>query len=459
MKVIICGAGEVGKTIAEHLSKEDNDVTVIDQSQENISEINDTLDVNTIIGSGSQPSILDKAGARNAEMIIAVTQSDEINMIACEVANSQFNVPLKVARVRDQDYLDPNYQSLFSKNQISVDLIISPELEVAEAIRRRLIAPGAFDIIPFSEKKIVLLGIKIEKNCPLINNTTKNISSSFADLKMNIVSLTRKDSIIVPGNNDKIKIGDSVYVVADTEHLNRVMIAFGHEETKANSVIIVGGGNIGVSLAKKLEDSKFGAKTKLIELNKKRAETITSNLNDTLIINGNSLDPEILKEAKIFETETIIPVTNKDEVNILTSLLAKKQGCKKTITLINDSTYRSMLEPLGIDVVLSPKSITVSRILSYIRKGKIRQVYSVKEGEGEVIEADATETSTIVNKKISDLKLPNGVKLGAILKKKNNEVVIARDDVIIESGDRIILFSLSKAIKKVEKLLSVSFGF
>jgi len=189
MKVIICGAGEVGKTIAEHLSKEDNDVTVIDQSQENISEINDTLDVNTIIGSGSQPSILDKAGARNAEMIIAVTQSDEINMIACEVANSQFNVPLKVARVRDQDYLDPNYQSLFSKNQISVDLIISPELEVAEAIRRRLIAPGAFDIIPFSEKKIVLLGIKIEKNCPLINNTTKNISLSFADLKMNIVSI------------------------------------------------------------------------------------------------------------------------------------------------------------------------------------------------------------------------------------------------------------------------------
>jgi len=459
MKVIICGAGEVGKTIAERLSKENNDVTVIDQAEENINEINETLDVNTIIGSGSQPSILDKAGAKNAEMIIAVTQSDEINMIACEVANSQFNVPLKVARVRDQDYLDPNYQSLFSKNQISVDLIISPELEVAEAIRRRLIAPGAFDIIPFSEKKIVLLGIKIEKNCPLINNTTKNISLSFADLKMNIVSLTRKDSIIVPGNNDKIKVGDSVYVVADTEHLNRVMIAFGHEETKANSVIIVGGGNIGVSLAKKLEDSKFGAKTKLIELSKKRAETISSSLNDTLIINGNSLDPEILKEAKTFETETIISVTNKDEVNILTSLLAKKQGCKKTITLINDSTYRSMLEPLGIDVVLSPKSITVSRILSYIRKGKIRQVYSVKEGEGEVIEAVAAETSTIVNKKISDLKLPNGVKFGAILKKNNNEVVIARDDVIIENGDRIILFSLSKVIKKVEKLLSVSFGF
>ena len=275
---------------------------------------------------------------------------------------------------------------------------------------------------------------------------------------MNIVSLTRKDSIIVPGNNDKIKIGDSVYVVAATEHLNRVMIAFGHEETKANSVIIVGGGNIGVSLAKKLEDSKFGAKTKLIELNKKRAETITSKLNDTLIINGNSLDPEILKEAKIFETETIIPVTNKDEVNILTSLLAKKQGCKKTITLINDSTYRSILEPLGIDVVLSPKSITVSRILSYIRKGKIRQVYSVKEGEGEVMEADAV-ASTIVNKKIGDLKLPNGIKMGAILKKNNDEVVIAKDDVTIENGDRIILFSLSKMIKKVEKLFSVSFGF
>ena len=458
MKVIICGAGEVGKTIAEHLSKEDNDVTVIDQSQENISEINDTLDVNTIIGSGSQPSILDKAGARNAEMIIAVTQSDEINMIACEVANSQFNVPLKVARVRDQDYLDPNYQSLFSKNQISVDLIISPELEVAEAIRRRLIAPGAFDIIPFSEKKIVLLGIKIEKNCPLINNTTKNISLSFADLKMNIVSLTRKDSIIVPGNNDKIKIGDSVYVVADTEHLNRVMIAFGHEETKANSVIIVGGGNIGVSLAKKLEETKFGANTKLIELNKERAEKISLSLNNTLVINGNSLDPEILQEAKISETETIISVTNQDEVNILTSLLAKKKGCKRTISLANDTTYRAILEPLGIDDVLSPQAITVSRILSFIRKGNIRQVYSLREGEGEVIEADAIEASSIVDKKISELKLPNGVKIGAVLK-NDVEVCMPKPDLKINDGDRVILFSLSKMIKKVENLLSVKFRF
>ena len=457
MKVIICGAGEVGKTLAEHLAKENNDVTVIDQSQENIKEINEALDVNTFIGSGSQPKILEKAGAKNTEMLIAVTQSDEVNMIACEVANSQFNIPLKVARIRNQDYLDPNYKGLFSKNEISVDLIISPEIEVAEAIRRRLIAPGAFDIIPFCEKKIVLLGIKIEKNCPLINNTTKNISSSFEDLKMNIVSLLRKDSIIVPKDSDKIKLDDSLYVVADSEHLHRVMVAFGHEETKANTVIIVGGGNIGVSLAKRLEESKFGAKTKLIELNKERAESISTELNETLIINGNSLDPEILKEAKISETETIIPVTNQDEVNILTSLLAKKQGCRKTITLINDSTYRSMLEPLDIDVVLSPKSITVSRILSHVRKGKIRQVYSLREGEGEVIEADVVDASTIVNKKISELKLDSGIKIGAIL--KNNEVIIAKDDITIDAGDKVILFSLPRMIKKVEKLLSVRFGF
>ena len=274
---------------------------------------------------------------------------------------------------------------------------------------------------------------------------------------MNIVSLLRKDSIIVPKDSDKIKLDDSLYVVADTEHLHRVMVAFGHEETKANTVIIVGGGNIGVSLAKRLEESKFGAKTKLIELNKERAESISTELNETLIINGNSLDPEILKQAKISETQTIIPVTNQDEVNILTSLLAKKQGCRKTITLINDSIYRSMLEPLDIDVVLSPKSITVSRILNHVRKGKIRQVYSLREGEGEVIEADAVDASTIVNKKISELKLPSGVKIGAIL--KNNEVVIAKDDITIDTGDKVILFSLPRMIKKVEKLLSVRFGF
>tara|TARA_B100000949_G_scaffold99295_1_gene88772 strand:+ start:2112 stop:3491 length:1380 start_codon:yes stop_codon:yes gene_type:complete len=458
MKVIICGAGEVGKTLAQHLLKENNDITIIDQSEENLKEIKEHLDVNTYVGFGSQPSILDKAGAKNAEMLIAVTQSDEVNMIACEVANSQFNIPLKVARIRDQHYLDPNYESLFSKDQISVDLIISPETEVAEAIRRRLIAPGAFEIIPFSDKKIVLLGIKIEKDCPHINKQITKIQDNLNELKMSFLSIFRKEKIIIPDENEKIKLGDSVYVIADTNNLHKVMGFFGHQEAKANSVVIVGGGNIGVSLAKKLEESKFGANTKLIELNKERAESISAELNDTLVLNGSSLDLEILQEAKISDTETIISVTNQDEVNILTSLLAKKQGCKKAISLANDTTYRSILEPLGIDDVLSPQAITVSRILSFIRKGSIRQVYSLREGEGEVIEADAVEASSLVNKKISDLKLPTGIKIGAVLK-NDNEVHISNPNLEINNGDRIILFSLSKMIKKVENLLSVRFRF
>ena len=458
MKVIICGAGEVGKTLAQHLLKENNDITIIDQSEENLREIKEHLDVNTYVGFGSQPAILDRAGAKNAEMLIAVTQSDEVNMIACEVANSQFNVPLKVARIRDQQYLDPNYESLFSKHQISVDLIISPETEVAEAIRRRLIAPGAFEIIPFSDKKIVLLGIKIEKDCTQINKSLSKIQENFNGLKMNFLVIFRKEKMIMPNENEKIKIGDSIYIIADTNDLHKVMGFFGHQETKANSVIVVGGGNIGVSLAKRLEESKFGASTKLIELNKERAERISADLNDTLVINGSSLDPEILQEAKISETETIICVTNQDEVNILTSLLAKKQGCKKAISLANETTYRSILEPLGIDDVLSPQAITVSRILSFIRKGSIRQVYSLREGEGEVIEADAVETSSVVNKKISELKLPNGVKIGAIIK-NDTDVYMPDANLKINDGDRIVLFSLSKMIKKVENLLSVRFRF
>ena len=458
MKVIICGAGEVGKTLAQHLLKEDNDITIIDQSEENLKEIKEHLDVNTYVGFGSQPTILDKAGAKNAEMLIAVTQSDEVNMIACEVANSQFNIPLKVARIRDQHYLDPDYESLFSKNQISVDLIISPETEVAEAIRRRLIAPGAFEIIPFSDKKVVLLGIKVENNYPHLNKQISKIQDDLDELKMNFLSIFRKEKIIIPDENEKIKLGDSVYIIADTNNLHKVMDFFGHEETKANSVVIVGGGNIGVSLAKRLEESKFGANTKLIELNKERAENINAELNDTIVLNGSSLDLEILQEAKISDTETIISVTNQDEVNILTSLLAKKQGCKKAISLANDTTYRSILEPLGIDDVLSPQAITVSRILSYIRKGNIKQVYSLREGEGEVIEADAVEASSLVNKKISDLKLPTGIKIGAVIK-NDNEVHITNPNLEINDGDRIILFSLSKMIKKVENLLSVRFRF
>ena len=458
MKVIICGAGEVGKTLAQHLLKEDNDITIIDQSEENLKEIKEHLDVNTYVGFGSQPTILDKAGAKNAEMLIAVTQSDEVNMIACEVANSQFNIPLKVARIRDQHYLDPDYESLFSKNQISVDLIISPETEVAEAIRRRLIAPGAFEIIPFSDKKVVLLGIKVENNYPHLNKQISKIQDDLDELKMNFLSIFRKEKIIIPDENEKIKLGDSVYIIADTNNLHKVMGFFGHEETKANSVVIVGGGNIGVSLAKRLEESKFGANTKLIELNKERAENISAELNDTLVLNGSSLDLEILQEAKISDTETIISVTNQDEVNILTSLLAKKQGCKKAISLANDTTYRSILEPLGIDDVLSPQAITVSRILSYIRKGNIKQVYSLREGECEVIEADAVEASSLVNKKINDLKLPTGIKIGAVIK-NDNEVHITNPNLEINDGDRIILFSLSKMIKKVENLLSVRFRF
>tara|TARA_Y100000590_G_scaffold412943_1_gene508318 strand:+ start:3189 stop:4568 length:1380 start_codon:yes stop_codon:yes gene_type:complete len=458
MKVIICGAGEVGKTLAEHLSKENNDITIIDQSEESLKEIKEHLDVNTYIGSGSQPGILDKAGAKNAEMLIAVTQSDEVNMIACEVANSQFNVPLKVARIRDQHYLDPNYETLFSKHQISVDLIISPETEVAEAIRRRLIAPGAFEIIPFSEKKVVLLGIKIEKDFGHLNKQLSKINDDITDLKMNFIAIFRKEKIIIPDENEKIKLNDSIYILADTSNLHKVMGFFGHEETKASSVIIVGGGNIGTSLAKRLEESKFGATTRLIELNKEKAESVSVDLNDTLVINGSSLDPDILKEAKISETETIISVTNQDEVNILTSILAKKQGCKKTITLTNDTTYRSILEPLGIDVVLSPQTITVSRILSYIRKGKIRQVYSLREGDGEVIEADALESSSIVNKKISELNLPKGIKLGAVIK-NDKDVYMPEKNLVINDGDKVILFSLSKMIKKLEGLLSVRFRF
>ena len=275
---------------------------------------------------------------------------------------------------------------------------------------------------------------------------------------MNFLAIFRKEKIIIPNENEKIKLGDSVYLIADTNNLHKVMSFLGHQETKANSVVIVGGGNIGVSLAKRLEESKFGANTKLIELNKERAENISAELNDTLVLNGSSLDLDILKEAKISETETIVSVTNQDEVNILTSLLAKKQGCKKTISLANDTTYRPILEPLGIDDVLSPQAITVSRILSFIRKGSIRQVFSLREGEGEVIEADALEASSIVNKKISELKLPNGVKIGAILK-NDNEVYIPKPDLVINDGDRAILFSLLKTIKKVESLLSMRFRF
>ncbi len=457
MKVIVCGAGQVGFNIARHLALEKNDVTVIDQSPELIRKVTDTLDVQGVIGHASHPDVLEQAGAADADMIIAVTYADEVNMMACQVAHSIFDVPTKIARVRHQSYLEPVWANLFSRDNMPIDVIISPEIEVARAVTRRLEVPGAFEMISLADDKVKLLGVRCEDTCPLVNTPLRQLTQLFPDLNIVIVGLMREDRPIVPTGDDQMLPGDEVYFVVDSDQVPRAMSAFGHEETAARRLLIFGGGNIGLFLAQEIENDHPWVNAKVIEANAERAKFVGGLLKSTVVIHGDVLDPEILAEANVGATETVVAVTNDDETNILASLLARRYGCRRLITLINKPTYEPLITTLGIDVVVSPRNITVSTILQHVRRGRIHSVHTLREGFGELIEAEALETSPLVGTPLREVDLPGGVLLGAIV--RDGKMISPRGDTVVRARDRIVLFAAEDAIRKVEKLFSVQLEY
>ncbi|MBF0356725.1 MAG: Trk system potassium transporter TrkA [Alphaproteobacteria bacterium] len=453
MKVIICGAGQVGSNIARYLATEGNEVTVIDQRPDLVRKISDSLDVQAILGHASHPDVLDQAGAGDAEMIIAVTAADEVNMIACQVAHSLFNVPTKIARVRHQGYLHPMWANLFSREHLPIDVIISPEIEVARAVIRRLQVPGAMDVIPLANDKVRLIGVRCTENTPLVHTPIRQLTKLFPELNLVIVGIVRQDKAMVPTPEDQMLPGDEVYFVIDKEHTERGMVAFGHEEQEARRICILGGGNIGLFLAQQIEDKHLGMKVRVIENDRERAEFVSKSLDHAVVLHGDALDPDMLKEAAVEMAETVVAVTNDDETNILAALLAKRYGAKRTMALINKTSYHPLVGPLGIDVVVSPRAITVSNILQHVRKGRIHAVHSLHEGFGELIEADALETSPLVGKPLKDIKLPHGVLIGAVV--RGGSVISPRGSTVMQAKDRIILFAAASAVKKVEKMFSV----
>jgi trk system potassium uptake protein TrkA len=457
MKVIICGAGQVGSSIASYLASEGNDVTIIDQSPELISRISDTVDVQGMVGQASHPDVLERGGAEDADMIIAVTYADEVNMVACQVAHSLFDVPTKIARIRQQNYLQPIWADLFLRDHMPIDVIISPEIEVARAITGRLRVPGAFEMIPLVGDKVRLLGVRCEEDCPLVHTPLRQLTQLFPDLNIVITGLTRDSRLIVPTADDRMLPGDEVYFVVDSEQVSRAMAAFGHEETEARRLLICGGGNVGLFLAEEIERDYSWVNAKIIEIDGPRAGMVASRLNRTVVIKGDVLDREILEEAGVAETETVVAVTNDDETNILASLLAKRYGCQRAITLINKGSYESLIPSLGIDVVVSPRNITVSTILQHVRRGRIHSVHTLREGFGEIIEAEALATSPLVGKPLKEVKLPSGVLIGALV--RDDKVISPRGSTVIQAKDRVVLFSSSEAIRKVEKLFSVSLEY
>ena len=455
MNIIICGAGKVGFSISKQLSAQDHSVTVVDQSSDDIKKINDTQDVKGIVGKATLPSVLENAGAETADMIIAVTRNDETNMIVCQLASSLFNISKKIARIRSQEFLEGKWSKLFNKSNIPIDVIISPEIEVAKSLFRKLEAPGALDNVPFANQKVKMLEISIEKNCPLINTPLKNLTEKFPDFKANIVGAVRKNKFIFLKKNDKMIEGDNVYLIISSLQLNQILKAFGHEEKISKNILIIGGGNIGLNLAKLLEKNFEDVRTKIIEKNKQRAEEIANELSSSIVINGDALDEEILKEANVEEAETVLALTNDDENNIMACVLAEKSGSnKRTIAIVNKSNYSLLQSSLNIDDLVDPRMTTVSRIMEHVHKGTIGSVYSLLDGEYEFIEAKILEKSELLNKKIKDSNLPEHIRIGAIVRKEN--VIIPRSDFVFENDDLVVFLAKREHLKEIESIFRIS---
>jgi len=453
MNIIICGAGKVGFSISKQLSAQGHSVTVIDQSSEDIKKINDTQDVKGIVGRATLPNVLENAGAEKTDMIIAVTRNDETNMIVCQLASSLFNVSKKIARIRTKEFLEGKWGKLFNKSNIPIDVIISPEIEVAKSLYRRLEAPGALDNVPFGNNKVKMLEISIEKNCPIKNIPLKKLTEKFPDFKANIVGALRNEKFIYLKKNDQMLENDNVYLVVSSDQLNPILKAFGHEEKVSKNVLIIGGGNIGLNLAKMLEKNFEEIRIKIIEKDKNRAEELANELSSSIVINGDGLDEEILKEANLEGTETVLALTNDDENNMMACVLAEKSGQKKrTIAIVNKSNYNLLQDSLNIDDLVDPRMTTVSRIMEHVHRGTIGTVYSVLDGEYEFIEARILEKSELLNKKIRDSNLPEDIRIGAIVRK--NQVIIPRSNFIFEKDDLVVFLAKREQLKAVENIFS-----
>ena len=455
MNIIICGAGRVGFTIAKLLTEQNHSITVVDQSSEDIKKINDSLDVKAIVGKATLPSVLENANTKEADMIIAVTKNDEINMLISQIAYSIFKVAKKIARIRSQDYLNPKFSKLYNKENLPIDVIISPELEIAKSIQRKLESPGALDNVPFAENKIRLLEIFIEKNCPIANIKLNELTKKFPKLNANILGVVRDEKFIFLKKNDLMKVNDKAYLTINSIQMKETLNAFGHDEKISNNILIIGGGNVGFNLAKNIELSFEDARLKIIEKDKERAEFIANELNNTIVINGNGLDEDILAEVNLEDVETVIALTNDDEDNLMASVLVEKfSKDKRTMALINKPNYSLLQSSLKIDDLIDPRMTTVSSILKHVHKGSIETAYTILNGEYEVIEAEIIETSELINKELKNSNLPDEIRIGAVLRK--DEIIIPRSNFIFKNKDIVVFLAKRDQLSIVENMFRLS---
>lgn len=453
MKAIILGAGQVGFSIARYLVQEQNHITIVDHSPQVLDAISDKLDIQPVLGFASHPEVLDKAGAKEADLIIAVTSSDEVNMIACEVAKNLFNVPMKIARIRHQNYLNSDWSEKLASQQLTIDVIISPEVEVAQTIGRNLRVPGAFDVISLIDESLKLVGIRCLSHSGIVNTPIKHINSLYPHLDLAIVLIKRDDNIIFPSSRDHLLTDDDVYIITPREQLNEMMEAFGYSTSESREILIIGGGNIGLNLATGIEKEHRNVHARIIEKDPKRCEQIARFLKFTEILQGDALDYDLLQEANTENCETVIAVSNDDKVNILSSLITKRHGAKRSLALLNNMQYASMVTSLGVDAVISPKALTVSTILKHVREGNLQSIHPIAEGNVVVVEARARETSHIIGLDIEDVTIASEIMVVALV--REDMLYFLPNRMNISANDKLIIVTKKESIHKIEKLFSI----
>lgn len=458
MKIIILGAGQVGGTLAEHLATEGNDITVVDTNAPRLKELQNRLDIRTVRGKASFPQVLHQAGGDDADMLVAVTNSDEVNMVACQVAHSLFKTPTKISRIRAQDYTQ--FKELFGNAGVPIDVFISPEQVVTNYIKRLLEFPGTLQVLDFAENKVKLVGVRAYYGGPLVGQELRYLREHLrSGVDTRVAAIYRKGAAILPEANTIIEADDEVFFLAAKKDIRSVMAELRRSEQPYKRVIIAGGGNIGARLAQTLEPFYH---VKLIDHNEARCMRLSEKVKSkTIIMNGSATDKELLLEANIENTDVFCALTNDDETNVMSSMLAKQLGARKVMTLINKAQYVDLVQGEGIDIAISPSQTTIGSLLTHVRRGDVVNVHSLRRGAAEAIEAVAhgdENTSKVVGRRLDQIPLPEGTTIGAIV--RNEQVLIAHSDVVVESDDHVILFVLDKKrIPEVERLFQVELGF
>jgi trk system potassium uptake protein TrkA len=456
VKILILGAGQVGSTVAESLVSEANDITIVDTDGDKLRQLQDRLDLRTLTGNASHPSVLEQAGIADTDMLLAVTQSDEVNMVACKIAASFYNTPTRIARIRAADYL--NREEIFSADNFAVDFSICPEQILTEYITKLIEFPEALQVLEFADGKVSLVGVRAFEGGPLVGKPLSFLRTHMPQVETRVAAIFRQDRAIIPEGGTVVQDGDEIFFIAATDNIRSVLQEMRRMDKPSKRVMIVGGGNIGRRLAKALERDY---QVKLIEYNKKTCQKLAGELTHTLVLNGDGTDEKLMQQEHVEEVDVFCSLTNDDENNIMSSLLAKQAGARKVVSLINRSAYVGLVQGGKIDIALSPAHVTIGSLLAYVRQGDVAVVHSLRRGAAEALELVAhgdRQSSKVVGRRIEEIDLPKGATIGAIV--RGDEVIVAHHDTLIQAEDHVIVFVTEKRmVTKVEKLFQVSIGF